>query len=116
MIDPGQFRTPLTYQTPVSTIDSYGQPVTAWTDVVTFVALVRPLNGREVFYARQVHAETTHQVVCRYRTDFTPTGRFIVAGTNRVLNIVGLLDFEDRRIELTIPCVERTPSLDPPTT
>jgi SPP1 family predicted phage head-tail adaptor len=115
MIDPGQMRTKLVYQESTPAPDSYGQAVEDWADVFTVWARVRPLSGREIFYAQQVHAQTTHEVVCRYRGGIKPTGRFTVADGSdpaRVLNIVGIADFESRRVELTISCVEPTPSGD----
>jgi SPP1 family predicted phage head-tail adaptor len=117
VIDPGQMRTKLVYQEPPAspTLDSYGQPVEEWADVATVWARLRPLSGRELYYAQQMHAQTTHEVVTRWRPGIKPTGRFTVADGSdpvRVLNILGIADFESRRIELTISCVEPTPSGD----
>lgn len=111
MIDPGQRRTRLTYQEPTYTIDSVGQQIETWADVIASVpARLSPLNAKETYWARQIHSETTHEVNIRFHPVIKPTGRFKVTGTDRVLNIVGIVDDENRHIELTISCVEQTPS------
>jgi SPP1 family predicted phage head-tail adaptor len=112
VIDPGQMRTKLIYQEASTAPDSYGDPIETWADVATVWARLRPLSGREIFYAQQVHAQTTHEVVARYIAAIKPTGRFTVAdGSNpaRVLNILGVDDTDSRRVELTISCLESTP-------
>lgn len=106
-IDPGQYRTKLIYQEQVSIADEYGDAVDVWEDVATVWARLKPLSGREAYFAQQVQAETTHEVLCRYRPGVKPTGRFVVAGTSRNLGILSIADTESMRIELRIMCVER---------
>lgn len=104
-LDPGEYRQKLIYQEVVKSRNTVGQLVETWTDVAVVWARVRPLSGREVFYARQVSSLATHEVTCRYRPGIKTTGRFVFSG--RALNITGVLDSDSRRIELTIGCTEQ---------
>jgi SPP1 family predicted phage head-tail adaptor len=112
MTDPGQFRTKLIYQESTSVLDTVGQPIETWSDAFTVFAKVSPLNARETWWARQTHAETTHMVECRYHTRIKPYGRFKIAGTDRILNIEGVRDVDERRIELSISCIEGDQSIE----
>jgi SPP1 family predicted phage head-tail adaptor len=106
MIDPGQMRTKLVYQERTLAKNTFGGVDETWQDVATVWAKVEPLSGRKLFYARQLHDATTHSVTCRYDGRIKTVGRLSIHGTGRVLKILGVLDAEERRIELTINCLE----------
>lgn len=109
-IDPGLYRTKLTLQQASSTTDSIGQPIATWSDVATVWARVEPLSGKEQYWAMQVHASVSHKVTCRYNAAIVPTGRLVIYGTNRILNITSVADFDERRVEMTIMATEANPS------
>lgn len=63
----GELRHRVKLQSPSGSRDAVGERVTVWTDEATDVpANVRPLNGREQFFAAQKQASTTHLVTIRY--------------------------------------------------
>ncbi|WP_165068279.1 phage head closure protein [Paludisphaera rhizosphaerae] len=107
MIDPGQMRTKLRYQTVADSIDADGGKIETWSDAFAVWARVRPVKGDEVVRNDQVVAGIRYEIVCRYRDGIDPTGRFVVDISGRVLNIEGVVDWEMRRQELTIAAVER---------
>lgn len=74
--------------------DAYGQPPTGWEPVGSVYAEVIPLAGRELEFARQLEARTTHQVTVRHREGLNTTMR-LVFGT-RVLNIVAVRNENER--------------------
>lgn len=102
----GDYRHLVTIQQPVETTDDLGQPVTTWSNVATVHAAVEPLEGRELFAAQAVRAETTTRVRIRYRSGITPKHRLVYAG--RVLNILSVIDPDERHREIVLLCSEVT--------
>jgi SPP1 family predicted phage head-tail adaptor len=108
-IDPGEFRTPLVLQSQNTTGKStLGQPITAWTDVATIWAKVSPLSAREQWYAQQTHATTSHQVTMRYDSRVTPTCRLKMG--DRIFNIDGSRNVDERNVYMIVGCTEQVPS------
>lgn len=82
-----------------------GEPDAVWTDVLTNVsASIEPLRGRELFAAQEHHSEVTTRIRIRYRDGVTAAQR-VKFGT-RVLNILAVLNREERDIELELMCSE----------
>jgi SPP1 family predicted phage head-tail adaptor len=81
-----------------------GQPDEAWTDYFTVWASVEPLNGRELFAAQEHHAEVTHRVRLRYRSEVTAQMRLTFGG--RTYSIFAVIDPELRGRELQLMCSE----------
>jgi SPP1 family predicted phage head-tail adaptor len=103
MIDPGQMRTRLVYQEPTNVEDGAGSSTTEWADVFVLWARVRPAKSDErVQGGPQVQGRVDYEITCRYDARIEPTGRFLIEGTSRVLNIAAVVDWELRRVELTI--------------
>lgn len=99
-------RLKVVYQEPSSSKDRLGQPLKTWVDVFEGFGALRPLSARELQFAGQTTAEATHRLAIRHRPGVKPTGRFLIAGTNRVLSISGALNINERNAELVITCVE----------
>lgn len=108
MIDPGQMRTRLVYEAEVEdgTYNGHGDPIVPWTPLFELWARVRPLRGGEGDRADQVRGTRLHEVVCRWRPDIEYTGRLRIKGTDRVMQIESVVDWEERRRELTITATE----------
>lgn len=100
----GQLRKRLTIQQRSAAQDSYGQPLTTWTDVATVWGAVEPLSGRELMAAEAVQAEVTHQVVIRYRPGISAKMR--IAYGARLFDIQNVLDENERHRILTLLCLE----------
>ena len=62
----GPMRQRVTIQTLSESADGYGQRVQSWIDSGTFWASIKNLSGREAVNAKQVKADSTHQVTLRY--------------------------------------------------
>lgn len=68
-------------------------------------ARVRPLRGTERLRAMQTHADVTHEVVIRYRSDVTEELRVIHEG--RALNVVSPpIDPDEAHEWLQLLCTE----------
>lgn len=52
-------------QRPVTVNNEYGEPEKTWQTVATVWASIVPLSGRELWNARQVQADVTHQIAIR---------------------------------------------------
>lgn len=88
-------------------LDGLGQPIGPWTTVGTFWAFVRPMSGHELRVAEQLRADVSHLVTMRwlgvsYAID--PTMRLLFRG--RVLDIVDVIDVDERLRTLTLTCNE----------
>lgn len=103
MIDPGQMRTRLWYQTPIAVDDRGGASHEGWADAFALWARVRPAKADETLQAGpQVQGRVDHEVTCRHDPRILPTGRFRIDGTDRTLPISSVVDWEMRGAELTV--------------
>lgn len=109
MIDPGELRTLLVYQRPQSEKDGHGQAIKTWVDVATIRGRVKPLVGREGYWAKQVNAQLTHEVITRFRPWIKPDGRFRIAGTSRTLEISGAFSVDEMGVWAVASCIEAVP-------
>lgn len=92
-----------------NTQDSFGDEGTdteVWTAIATVWASVKPLSGRELIQAQQLHAEVTHQVRIRYRRGITTANKLVYR--HRDLHILGKYDEDENQTWLILQCVERT--------
>lgn len=69
-----------------TTQNSYGETESNWLTIATVWANIRPLRGRELYQANQVHSETTSKVTIRYRSGILPKMRINYSG--RILEII----------------------------
>lgn len=79
-----------------------GEPDSAWTDVATVYADVRPLSGRQLLLAQQVSSEVTTEIEIRYRAGVTAAMRAVLGST--VYEIKAVIDPEQRHIRLILQC------------
>jgi SPP1 family predicted phage head-tail adaptor len=99
----GRLRHRVTIQRPSVSTNARGQKTTAYDTLATVWAEVKPLMGRELERAQQIHAETRIRVRMR-ATDVTPRDRLI--HDDRVLEILSVIDPLERGAELVIDCRE----------
>jgi len=105
-INPGQLRHRLDVEVSVEEIDTFGQPIPTWTAVHENVkAFVEPLTGRELFTARQLHADVTHRISMRYATGITPKHRIMFG--EREFDILSILNLGERNLIIEIMAKER---------
>lgn len=81
----GRLRHRVELQSAADTVDSYGQPIRAWTTYATVWAQITPVSGNESPLANQLQGMTTHKATIRYRSD-VGVGHRLLFGS-RVLNI-----------------------------
>lgn len=85
--------------------DAAGQLLQNWTELMQRHARVTPASGKEALVAGHRAAEITHVVRMRFTDGLLPQMRVMFRG--RVLEIVAVIDPDERRRELTLHCVER---------
>lgn len=95
----------LAVQTTSRAIDAQtGEPVHTWSTDTTIWAEVTPISGRELLRADQTIGEVTHRVRCRHRASITERARFLFG--SRVLEIVGVMDEDERGVWIECICRE----------
>lgn len=104
MIRAGLLRHQVTLQRPRTSGDAFGEERAEWEDVVELRAAITPVSGTEQMAAAQLAATVTHQVTTRYWPGITPRMRLLYG--QRVLNIVSVVDVDERRRELRMDCAE----------
>jgi SPP1 family predicted phage head-tail adaptor len=102
----GQLRKLVTIQSQGTGQTDTGAPDSTWTDEVQDVpCAVLPQDGREFIAAQQVDQEITHIVIMRWLAGFSAVRhRLVLEG--RILNVLAVLDIEERHRELRVKCKE----------
>jgi SPP1 family predicted phage head-tail adaptor len=91
-MNPGDLRTSVVIQQKIVTSrNSSGEDVFTWTTVATLWCDVRPMSGRELEAAQQIHAEARWKIKTHYPSVTIKRAMRAVIGT-RILDI---LDAED---------------------
>jgi len=103
-MNPGQLRHRITIQDLTSTVDAYGSPTDAWTDICTIWAGIIPLSGRSFFEAEMVNSEVSHKINIRYRTGIKPDMR-VKYGT-RYFQIISVINFQEANADVQLMCKE----------
>lgn len=102
----GGLRKRVMIQKPVpGTPDGLNEPPFTWTDELKIWVGILPQSSREFYRSQQVNAEVTHLVSTRYRTGLDATKRLVLEGS-RVLDIVSVVDVDERGREMLLTCVE----------
>jgi SPP1 family predicted phage head-tail adaptor len=77
----GSLRYRLTIQAIDKTPTTAGETADVWSDIATVWASIDPLDGRELWIAKQQQATETHKITMRYRDDITAEMRGVCNGT-----------------------------------
>lgn len=85
-------------------VDAFGGPTQTWSTHVETKAVIEPLRGRELWFARSVNAETTHKVTLRYKPGVTPKMRVIY--DSRTLEIESTINVDENNRILELMCKE----------
>lgn len=108
----GDLRRRVHFQQSVVTLDSFGQRVSNWIDVLTNVpAGIEALSGRELILAQAMNSEVSHRITVRYHPKLadpvkTASMRVVYPAADDVIRYFNLassmnLDERNRTIELT---------------
>lgn len=86
--------------------DTTGDPDATWTDELEDVpCAVVSQTGRAFLAAQQINNEVTHILSMRYLAGFTPV-RHRLTLDGRVLEILSVIDVEERHREMQVHCKE----------
>ena len=105
----GRMRHPIKVQRATTTsTNAYGEPTLGWLNLFSSWAQITPLTGRELFAAQQVNSETTHGVRMRHNPGetVTPKDRITFNDGNTILNIIQIMNVDERDRELELLCKE----------
>ena len=105
----GSLRKRVTFQTRDTSVDSYGQQVTTWTDAFTVWAGIEPLSAHELFAAQAVQNEVSHKITVRYRSEIVnpvAVAAMRVSYAGRLFNIQGALNIDERRRSIELLATE----------
>lgn len=86
------------------TQNDFGEVVQGYSAFKTVYASIVPISGKEYFSSKQVSAEVSHKIECRYLSGVLPTMR-IVYGT-RIFHIESVLNIREANKTLQIICSE----------
>lgn len=85
--------------------DALNETSFTWTDELKLWAGILPQSSQEFYRAQQVNAEVTHLVSTRYHSVLDATKRLVLEGS-RVLDIVSVVNVDERGHEMLLTCVE----------
>ena len=105
MIDPGKLRERITVQIASGTTNTLGETVLSWNNSTAVWASVEGVSAREALAAGQQDTTITHRVRLRHLPGLTQQMR--LAWRSRTLNIVSLLEYDNRAEHVAI-CEEVT--------
>lgn len=103
-INPGAYRHIIDFEKIVDIKNEYGEVNKEWTTFFTTRASIRPISGREFYQAESINSEVTHKVNLRYIEGIKSDMR--IKFGNRVFEIISVINFEERNIELQVLCKE----------
>lgn len=111
----GRLRHRVAIQTPVDAQNTRGEVERAYPTVAVVRASVEPLSGRELLEAQQIESRVTCRVRMRYADGVTSHSRILLLGPDgdpahptRTLNVLSVIDREQRHIELELMCEDVT--------
>ncbi len=101
----GKLRHRIAIQRYVQGESEIGDPIQYWDTLCHAWASIEPISGREFWEAERIAAEITHKVTMRpTETRTIPKDRIVF--DSRILEIVSVLDIEERGRELNLLCKE----------
>lgn len=100
----GDLNRRISIQSRSAALDTFGQRLTTWTDVLVCWAGIDQLVGRELVLGQAVHNEVTHKVTILYRSTVTPQMRVVYWGRN--FNIQSVIDPNTAHEFLELMCSE----------
>lgn len=102
----GRLRHRVSIQQRVEARNGYGELITTWSTLATVWGSVEPIRGREFFEAEQVQSEISTRVRIRYYDGITAQMRVLFGA--RKLQIVAVIDVNERHKEMQLMCKEMT--------
>lgn len=102
----GRLRHRVSIQQRVEARNGYGELIATWSTLATVWGSVEPIRGREFFEAEQVQSEISTRVRIRYYDGITAQMRVLFG--SRKLQILAVIDVNERHKEMQLMCKEMT--------
>lgn len=87
------------------TQNEYGAEVPTMVEFATLWGAVEPLVGREYLEAKQVQADVSHKVKCRYLAGVKPSMEVTLG--DRIFTIDSVINIQERGAEMVLMCREK---------
>ena len=100
----GNLKHKIEIQSYTETSNDFGEVTKGYSTFKTVYASITPLAGKEYFASKQLNAEVSHKIECRYLSGVLPSMR-IVYGT-RIFNIESVINIREANKTLQIMAVE----------
>lgn len=100
----GKLRHRIVIQAQRNRQSEYGAVVAEWHNLHSVWAEVKPISGRELFAASQIHSEATIQIWLRYIPDIDYTMRIKFGG--RLFEIVSIQNWRELNRSILLHCKE----------
>lgn len=104
-MDAGRLRHYIQVKRPTTTRNALGEPVQTFASVGGFQAEIKPTSARERLMNNSITTEVTHVITMRYAPDVSEDCR--IAFGDRTFEIVGIVNVEERNVELQILAAEQ---------
>lgn len=104
-IPSGNLRHRLTIQQVAETRDAHGGIISTWGTYATVWGSVEPLRGRELVAAQEKQARYDVRIRIRYLRGVTAKMRVLFG--SRVLEIVSVINEEERNVNMQLMCWEK---------
>jgi len=105
-INPGELRHRVQIQQESTLPDSFGQPQSSWTTVLTTWARIDAISMREMFQANQLVSQVSHVITMRYQSTVpVAPGMQIVFGPH-TYKVQAINNIEERGVLLRILALE----------
>jgi SPP1 family predicted phage head-tail adaptor len=91
-------------QSVTETTSGLGETSRAWATYSTVWAAIKPLQGRELYYAQQIHSEATTQITIRYSSAVVTKNR--VKFGSRIFQILDVKNIDEKSERLELLTVE----------
>jgi len=107
VINPGELRHSISFESPSLTPSSYGASVTpaSWDTVRTTMAAIYTAGGRETSQANQLVSQCSHVVKVRWTSDVLKAGYRVVFGTH-IYSVLYIENVQERNRVLLVYCKE----------
>jgi SPP1 family predicted phage head-tail adaptor len=105
-MNPGRLRHTVTLRRNTESRDTDGDVIRTPADLADRQAEIRPLRGRELMEARQVHAEVTHAIEIRYYPGLTAKDH--ITWNSRTFEIIEVRNLHERNHQMSLLCKETT--------
>lgn len=100
----GNLKHKITFETSAQTQDDFGGFVDGFSVFTETYASITPVSGKEYFASKQINAEVSHKIECRFISGITPSMRIVYG--SRVFDIESVINIREENKTLQIMASE----------